>query len=152
MINEGPNISYSSIFDDAPVEVVYIFKEMKRKAVSSRAIVLDIKDPLRIKNNVKEEEENSLDIKWQDDSLKDPLRIKDNVKEEEENSLDIKRQDDILKDPLRIKYDVKEEGENPLDIKWQDDILNDPLRIKEEEENSVSINDAGKNIIEGTIP
>ena len=73
-------------------------------------------------------------------------------KEEERNSLDIKWQDDSLKDPLRIKNNAKEEGENPLDIKWQDDILNDPLRIKEEEENSVSINDAGKNIIEGTIP
>ena len=101
----------------------------------------------------KEEERNSLDIKWQDDILEDPLSIKDNVKEEERNSLDIrwqdeivkdnvnkvernslviKLQDNILEDPISVKDNVKEEEENSLDIKWQDDILKDPLSIKDE--------------------
>ena len=78
------------------------------------------------------EEEISVIIKWQDDIIKDPLTIKDNVKEEERNSLYIKRKDDILEDPLSIKDNVKEEEENSLDIKWQDDILKDPLSIKDE--------------------
>ena len=64
-------------------------------------------DPISIEDNFKEEEENSLDITWQDDILKDPLSIKDNVKEEERTSLDIKWHDGILKDPLSIE----DEGE-----------------------------------------
>ena len=36
------------------------------------------------------EEEKSLISKWQGDILRDPLSIKDNIKEEERNSLDIK--------------------------------------------------------------
>ena len=54
------------------------------------------------------EEENTLIIKCQDNILKDPLSIKNNIKEEERNSLDIKWQDDI-QDPLTIKDNVKEE-------------------------------------------
>ena len=54
----------------------------------------------------------SLIIKCEDDILKDPLSIKDSVKEEEEeNSLIIKSEDDILKDPLSIKDSVKKEEE-----------------------------------------
>ena len=86
-----------------------------------------LEDPLSIKGNVKEEDRTSLDIKWHNDILEDPLSIKDNVKEEEKNSLIIKCQDDIPKDPLSIKDNIKQE-----DINWHDDIPKEPLSMKDE--------------------
>ena len=84
-----------------------------------------------IYQGIKAEQENSLDIKWQDDIPKNPLSIMDNAKEKEENSLGIKWQNYILEFPVvSIKDNVREEKENYLVIKCQNYILKDPLRTK----------------------